>query len=487
MTETTLETWGSTLIAGESRTAGELGDVPHVNPATGQVQASVGLAGPQTVDDAVVSARTAAQQWAVTSTSDRRSAMMRVADLIEADADSIGAIGTRENGTPASFASLACGTFPAEYFRYFAGWAEKISGSVVPISPQLALDYVVHEPYGVIGAIVPWNGPLGLIGMKLPAALAAGNAVVIKTSELAPFTPFRLGELCVEAGLPKGLVNVVTGDARAGEALVTHPGIDKISFTGGTATGSKVMAQAAKTIKPLSLELGGKSASIIFADADLDIAVATAVQAGIAMQSGQACMAPTRLLVEQSVYSDVVDEIVSLAEVLEVGDPQDPGTLMGPLITEAHCERVLAMIEKATSSGNGKLATGGHRLGGDLAAGYFVEPTVFSDVDPMSYIAQTEVFGPVLSIIPFDSEEQAIAIANNTPFGLAGYLYTQDLRRAHRVAGALQAGYIGVNAFPFLPPSAPFGGYKQSGFGRELGAEGVHEFMQTKNVYISLD
>lgn len=487
MSETALETWGSTLIAGESRSTGELGEVPHVNPANGQVQASVGLAGPETVNDAVVAARAAARQWAGTSTSDRRSAMMRVADLIDAEADAIGAIGVRENGTPASFASLACGTFPAEYFRYFAGWTEKISGSVVPISPQTALDYVVHEPYGVVGAIVPWNGPLGLIGMKLPAALAAGNAVVIKTSELAPFTPFRLAELCVQAGLPKGLVNVITGDARAGEALVTHPGVDKISFTGGTATGSKVMAQAAKTIKPLSLELGGKSASIIFADADMDIAVSTAVQAGIAMQSGQACMAPTRLLVERSVYSDVVDEIVGLAEVLEVGDPQDPGTLMGPLISETHCNRVLGMIGKATDSGDGKLATGGRRLGGDLAAGYFVEPTVFTDVDPMSYIAQTEVFGPVLSIIPFDTEEQAITIANNTPYGLAGYLYTQDLRRAHRVAGAMQAGYIGVNTFPLLPPSAPFGGYKQSGFGRELGSEGVHEFTQTKNVYISLD
>jgi acyl-CoA reductase-like NAD-dependent aldehyde dehydrogenase len=484
---TLVDEWATTLVGDTTARAGELGEVAHVNPATGKQQAVVGLAGPETVDAAVTAARKGARQWGRMPANERRNALLRVADLLEARGVELGALGVAENGTPTSFASLACGTFPAEYFRYFAGWSEKITGSVVPVYPHPALDYVVHEPYGVVGAIVPWNGPLGLIGMKLPAALVAGNAVIIKTSELAPFTAYQLGRICLEAGLPPGTVNVITGDARAGQAMVEHPGIDKISFTGGTATGSRVMSQAALGLKPLSLELGGKSAALVFDDADLDTAIATAVQTGIAMQSGQACMAPTRLLVQRSIYRDVVDEIVGLAEALEVGDPTDPGTLMGPLISAPHCERVLSIIDRARDSDTATLATGGNRIGGDLADGYFVEPTVFVDVDPSDHLAQTEVFGPVLSMLPFDTEAQAIEIANATPFGLAGFVYTHDLRRAHRVAAGLQAGYIGVNTFPLLPPNAPFGGYKQSGFGRELGAEGVHEFLRTKNVYVSLE
>jgi aldehyde dehydrogenase (NAD+) len=226
---------------------------------------------------------------------------------------------------------------------------------------------------------------------------------------------------------------------------------------------------------------------LLFADCDLDSAIALAVQTGIAMQSGQACMAPTRLLVERPIYDEVVQEIVDLAECLEVGDPQDPSTLMGPLITEGSCNRVLDIISSAAARGDGRLVTGGSRLDGALADGYYVEPTVFADVDPASPLAQTEIFGPVLSIIPFDSEAQAVEIANSTDYGLAGFVYTNDLKRAHRVAAGLEAGYIGVNAFPFLPGPAPFGGYKQSGFGRELGADGVKEFTRTKNVYIDLE
>jgi acyl-CoA reductase-like NAD-dependent aldehyde dehydrogenase len=484
---TLTDEWATTLVGDLTARQGELGEIPHVNPANGKQQAVVGLAGTATVDAAVEAARRGARAWANTPPNERRNAMLRIADLLDQRAGAIGSLGVAENGTPASFASLACGTFPAEYFRYFAGWCEKVHGSVVPVYPHPALDYVVHEPYGVVGAIVPWNGPLGLIGMKLPAALAAGNAVIIKTSELAPFTAYQLGRICLEAGLPAGVVNVITGDARAGQAMVDHPGIDKISFTGGTATGSRVMAQAALGLKPLSLELGGKSAALVFADADIDTAVATAVQTGIAMQSGQACMAPTRLLVQRSVYDDVVEQVVDLAAALEVGDPRDPGTLMGPLISAGQCERVLSIIDRAKGSAGATLATGGNRKGGDLADGYFVEPTVFVDVDPADHLAQTEVFGPVLSIIPFETETEAIDIANATPFGLAGFVYTHDLRRAHRVAAGLQAGYIGVNTFPLLPPNAPFGGYKQSGFGRELGADGVHEFTRTKNVYVSLE
>ncbi len=477
----------SDLIIGADRVhSTAAGILEHVNPATGTWQAEVVLAGPAEVDAAVAAARGAEREWRALPASDRRDLLWKIAALLEENREELATTGILENGTPSAFATVACSTFPAEYFRYFAGWCEKIAGETAPTYPGKALDYVLHEPFGVVAAMVPFNGPLGLIAMKIPAALAAGNTVVLKPSELAPFTALRFGELCLEAGFPPGVVNIITGDVSCGQALVAHPGTDQISFTGGTATGRAIMNTASQRLSPMSLELGGKSAALVFSDADLDEAIATAVRTGLVMQSGQACMAPTRLLVERNIYDEVVHEIVGLAEAVEVGDPFDPATLMGPLISQASCERVLGVVERARREGEGRLVTGGRRIDGTLAAGYFVEPTVFADVDPMSALAQEEIFGPVLSIIPFDTEREALEIANNTIYGLAGFVFTSDLRRAHRVAAALEAGYIGVNTFPLLPAPAPFGGYKQSGFGRELGAAGVAEFTRTKNVYVNL-
>ena len=475
------------LLGGGLVDDAERAAVPHVNPATGRRQAHVLMAGAKEVDAAVADALDAAPSWRAWSPNERRDVLLAVAALFDQHAHELATLGVLENGTPASLAEAACATFPAEYFRYYAGWCDKVRGDVVPVYPGRALDYVVREPCGVVAQMVPWNGPAGLIGMKLPAALAAGNCVIVKPSELAPFTALRIGLLCRDAGIPPGVVSVLPGDAETGSALVRHPAVGKISFTGGTETGRVVMRRAADNLTPVSLELGGKSANLVFADADIDAAVAMAVQAGLAMQSGQACMAPSRLLIERAVYTEVVDQVVDLAGCLEVGDPFDPGTIMGPLISAGHCARVLDIIAAARDRGDGALVSGGHRLSGDLSGGFFVEPTVFADVDPQSMLAQTEVFGPVLSIIPFDSEEEAVAIANATPFGLAGFIFTSDLARAHRVASVLEAGYIGINQFPLLPPAAPFGGYKQSGFGRELGLDGLHEFTRTKNVCVSLE
>jgi acyl-CoA reductase-like NAD-dependent aldehyde dehydrogenase len=321
--------------------------------------------------------------------------------------------------------------------------------------------------------------------MKVAPALAAGNCVVLKPSELAPFTPQVFGEICLDAGLPPGVVNVVTGGPEAGEALVSHPDVGKISFTGGGATARRVMESAARMLTPVVLELGGKSANIVFPDADLDAAATMACQTGVLNLAGQVCSLPTRLLVHDSVFDDVLARVAERAKATKVGMPFEAGTQMGPVITEASCTRILGVIERAVSDG-ARLLTGGARLGGDLADGFFIAPTVFGDVDPASGLAQAEVFGPVLSAIRFRDEDEAVAIANGTPYGLAGYVWTADLKRAHRVASGLEAGWIGVNGFPPMPPNVPFGGFKQSGFGREGGLAGVLEFVRTKNVYVDL-
>ena len=322
--------------------------------------------------------------------------------------------------------------------------------------------------------------------MKAIPALVAGNTVVIKPSELAVLSLLRFGELGLAAGLPAGALNVVPGPAAAGSALVAHPGIDKISFTGGGATAREVLRGAATNLTPVILELGGKSASIVFEDADLDTAVATTVGLALAGMSGQGCVLPTRLVAHDTVYEAVEQRVVEVASSLVVGRPFDEGVQTGPVITEAACERIIGEVEAASSRGDGRLLTGGARLGGDLADGFFVAPTVFGNVDNSSPIARTEIFGPVLSLIRFGDEAEALSIANDSPYGLGGLVFTRDVARAHRVAGRLQAGSVGVNAFAPMPPSAPFGGVKQSGYGREGGLAGVEEFLRPKNVYVDL-
>jgi acyl-CoA reductase-like NAD-dependent aldehyde dehydrogenase len=319
--------------------------------------------------------------------------------------------------------------------------------------------------------------------MTLAPALAAGNCVILKPPELAPFAAIRLGELFLEAGFPPGVINVVTAGPEGGDALARHPGVDKIHFTGSGATAQKVLAAAQSTLKPVALELGGKSANIIFADSDLNNA---ALQGVLGMQgSGQGCINGTRVLVERSVYEDVLKLISGILSGLEVGDPLVMSTFFGPVVSEPAADRIMGVIESAKSNGT-RLVCGGERLGGDLADGYFIAPTVFADVDNSTTLARDEIFGPVVAVLPFDDEDEAVVIANDSPFGLAGYIQTADLKRAHRVAAALDVGNIWVNGFLGIPTSVPFGGVKQSGWGRLGGRDGIREFTRPKNIHVAL-
>jgi acyl-CoA reductase-like NAD-dependent aldehyde dehydrogenase len=458
------------------------GHYVHHDPATGKVQAEVPLGGAEEMDAAISAAAAAAPGWRAMALEERAAILHRLADLLVANDDGSAALNARDNGTPVS--TMRPGVYAASWVRYYAGWVDKLTGQVVPVSGG-GLDYVLPEPYGVIGAIVPWNGPMMGMGQKVAPALAAGNAVVAKPPEIAPFGALRFAELALEAGLPPGVLNVVTGGADAGQALVRDPRVGKVSFTGGKVTARAVMVAAAETLKPLALELGGKSANIVFPDADLDVAASLAVLFGVGLLSGQGCALPTRLYVHDDVYDSVVERVVAQAEAIAVGDPSDPAVFMGPVVHEAACDRILRTVERAKSEQAGTLLTGGDRLGGSLAEGYFVAPTVFGDVEHGSHLAANEVFGPVLSVLRFSTEEEVVAKANDSIYGLGAYLHTGDASRAHRVAAQLQAGMVIVNGLPGMSPGAPFGGYKQSGFGREGGRWGIEEFVQQKNVFIA--
>jgi aldehyde dehydrogenase (NAD+) len=477
----TLQLPAGVVIVGDERlTETSGGTVEHVDPSTGAVQATFAAAGATEIDRAVGAAHTAREAWTRLGPAGRRDALLRLADVLVANAPELAAIRSRETGIP--FRVPAPG-LAVDWLRYYAGWADKLAGETIPHSAN-AVDYTTLEPYGAVGVLIPWNAPIDSIGMKVAPALAAGNTVVLKPSELAPFVAIRFGELCLEAGLPAGVVNVVPGAGETGAALVSHPGIGKISFTGGGATARRVLAGAAEHLTPVVLELGGKSANIVFADADLAVAAQTAVMRGIVALSGQACVLPTRLLVQDDAYDTVVEHALATLWSVRVGRPSQPDVHMGPVITEQSLERILGVVERAQTNGDGTLLAGGHRLGGDLAKGYFVEPTVFGDVDARSEVAVEELFGPVLSIIRFRDEAEAVEIANATRYGLGGLVFTRDVGRAHRVARAIDAGSIGVNGFPAMAPGAPFGGMKESGFGREGGQAGIYEFVRPKTVHV---
>ncbi|WP_249419845.1 aldehyde dehydrogenase family protein [Rhabdothermincola salaria] len=467
------------LIDGDWAGPGRGGTYAHHDPATGRHQADVGLASAREVDDAVRAARAAFPSWRRTPPHRRAAVLARLADLLDEHAASSAALNALDNGTPVS--AMPSGHYAASWTRYYAGWVDKLDGEVLPVHDTGALDYTRTEPYGVVAAIVPWNGPMMGMGQKVAPALAAGNTVVVKPPELAPFGALRFAELALEAGLPAGVLNVVPGGAATGQALVGHPGVAKISFTGGTATAREVMAIAARHCTPLALELGGKSANIVFADADLDTAVPVAAVLGAGLLSGQGCALPTRLYVDERVVDEVVARVVAQVESLPIGDPLDPSTLVGPLVNQAACTRVLGVIERAHADG-ARLATGGRRLADTLEEGYYVAPTVFCDVDQHSDLATQEVFGPVLAVLPFADEDEVVSRANDSAFGLAAYLHTRDLSRALRLVEALEVGTVTVNGFPPMSPSAPFGGMKASGFGREGGRAGIEEFVQRKNV-----
>jgi acyl-CoA reductase-like NAD-dependent aldehyde dehydrogenase len=474
------------LLIGRDRIKASSGGLhEHIFPATGEPNATVTLAGAQEVDRAVASSREAQLEWIALTVDRRRDLMIGLADVVHEHLDELAVLNVHDYAVPVSFAGNAL--LLARFLRHFAGYADKLHGTSTPVNGSFDVNLVEREAYGVVGVVAPWNGALVVAGSCVAPALAAGNAVVFKPSELAPLAALRFGELCVDAGLPPGLVNVVPAGAEGGDALVRHPGIRKIWFTGGGDTARAVIRAAATNLTPVVAELGGKSANIVFGDADLDAAAMLSAHQGPLMQSGQSCACASRILVHDSVHDAFVEKFVSIVRTAKVGDPFDPSVTFGPVVSQASADRILNTVERAVGTNAGRLLTGGKRMGGELAQGYFLEPTVFDEVDNTSALAQTETFGPVVSIIRFDDDDQAVRLANDTPYGLNAFVHTRELKRAHVVARNLEAGSVWINTFSDIAPQGPYGGYKQSGFGRTGGIEGLHEFQQVKNIRIGMN
>ncbi|MCF8587309.1 aldehyde dehydrogenase family protein [Gordonia liuliyuniae] len=469
-------------IGGERLADGSGGAFDHIDPATGTVNARIPLADARDVDNAVATAHAAYDSWRRTPPPIRRACLTRLAELIEANADEFARRGAMDNGMPVAMAGAGV-AISAEWTRYYAGWADKIAGEVTgqPLYDG-ELGYTLRQPFGVIGVVITWNGPLISLAMKVPAAIAAGNTVVVKPSEMTPFVPELFMDLVDEAGIPPGVINMLPGTAEAGNHLVTHELVKKVTFTGGPATATRILEACAPSMKPVVLELGGKSANIVLEDADIATACQHAAFLSVGMMTGQGCAFPTRLLVQASVYDQVVDSVVAAAGSIVTGDPFNPTTIAGPVVNEAAVDRIMGMIDRAESDG-ARLVYGGNRVDRD---GYFIEPTVFADVDPASELAQTEVFGPVLAITKFGTDDEAIEIANSTEYGLSGYIQTRDLKRAIRIAAELDTGEVLINGAANLAVHRPFGGKGISGVGKEGGRAGIDEFLQTKSVGVGL-
>ncbi len=473
------------LIDGEFRDATGGSTNRSVDPATNETIVEVASAAADDVDLAVRSARRAFRRWRVMDPAERADLLLKVAERIEQEHEFLAKVESQDVGRPIRETTLI--DLPASWdpFRFFQGLVRAIDGRVLAL-PQDSLDYVRKEPMGVVGMIIPWNFPLHIACRKAAAALAAGNTVVLKPPELAPLSCLELGRICVEAGLPPGVFNVVPGAGEvAGAALVEHGGVDKIAFTGSTVTGRSVMRGAAGTIKRVSLELGGKSPSIVFADADLDRAVSGALF-GIYLAQGQVCSAGSRILVERPVYDEFVERFAARAASIRIGLPWRWGTQLGPLVNERQMERVYEYVDIGRAEGATVIGGGTPPDDPSLAGGNFVRPTCFVNVEPGFRIAQEEIFGPVAVVMPFSGEEEAVRLANDVRYGLAAGIWTTDVGKAHRVARDLEAGSIWVNHFGVYPSEAPFGGYKESGTGHDLGLESLHEYMETKNVHVNI-
>jgi acyl-CoA reductase-like NAD-dependent aldehyde dehydrogenase len=445
-----------------------------VNPATEEVIAEVAGADVADVDRAVAAAAEAFPSWRAVAPTDRARLLRRVASLVEEQGEDLARLETDNVGKPISDSRAEVGMV-AEVFHYYAGAIDKHHGETIPVAG--GLDFTVREPLGVVGLITPWNFPLNIASWKVAPALACGNTVLLKPAEITPLTALRLGEIVLEAGLAEGVVNVVVGPGRtAGSRMVAHPDIRKIAFTGSTEVGRTIMEGAAGTIKRVTLELGGKSANVVFDDADLE-AAARSAPAAVFGNAGQDCCARSRILVQQSIFDRFVDLLVESAGLVRVGDPQDPATEMGPLVSSEQRDKVASYVD-------GNVAFRGDAPDGK---GFWFPPTLLAPVANTDRAAQEEIFGPVACVIPFTDEADAVRIANDTPFGLSGSIWTRDAGRAIRVARAIDSGVLSINSNTSVRPSTPFGGFKQSGFGRELGMQGLDGYSEVKNVFLSMD
>jgi acyl-CoA reductase-like NAD-dependent aldehyde dehydrogenase len=476
------------LIGGEWQPAASGQTFATLNPADGTVLAEVALAGEADVDRAVQAARSAFdnQAWRDQSGADRGNLLWKLADLLEEHADELAEIETLDNGKPIRTARHGDLPTAIKHFRYYAGWASKIEGATIPVGVPNQFVYTLREPVGVVGLIIPWNFPLVMAAWKLAPALAAGNTVILKPAEETPLSALRLGELIGSAGFPPGVVNILTGPGvPTGAALTAHMGVDKIAFTGSTEVGRKIMAAAAgSNLKRVSLELGGKSPNVVFADADLEQAIKGATWA-VFSSSGQECVAGSRLFVEKPIYQQVLDGLAGQAQRIRVGPGFAPKVHIGPIVSDKQLQTILGHIESGRQAG-AQVVTGGARLGGELADGYFVGPTIFAHPDDSLKLVQEEIFGPVVGVTPFESWDELIQRANQTRYGLAAGAWTRDLSKAHRFARAVKAGTVWINGYGLFDPAAPFGGYKQSGFGREMGQEALELYTELKTVWIGL-
>jgi aldehyde dehydrogenase (NAD+) len=479
------------LIAGREVTADGGEELVSVDPATAEPWATIPRGGAADVDAAVAAARAALPAWRNLSAVERAARLRRMGDLVAERAAALAEIETRDNGKIIADTALeipAC----AQMWWFHAGAADKVHGDTIEISPQ-SFNFTRREPIGVIGVIIPWNSPLSLFSAKVAAPLAAGNTVVVKPAEQAACSCLALAPLFEEAGFPPGVVNIVSGlGEEAGEALVRHPDVGRITFTGSTETARAISAAAAGTLKQLAFELGGKSPNIVFADADLDAAAVGVSTMGLFTGgAGQTCVAGSRVLVERRVHDDLLARVERIAAATVLGDPMDRATTMGPVVSDEQFARVRSYLELGAAEG-AAVAFGGRsgealfERGSPFAAGYFVEPTLFREADNSMRIAREEIFGPVGVVIPFDDDEEAVAIANDSTYGLACGVWTSDLKRAHRMVRDVEAGSVWVNAYRRIHWAVPFGGFKESGYGRDSGMESVLESTQLKSAWVEL-
>lgn len=472
-------------IAGEPASGRTRRVFNSYNPTTGAVWGTFTESSRADVDDAVEAATLAFNgPWSRISNTQRGRLLMMWGEEIAANAEAIATIETSQNGKLIA-EMRAQAKIVKEWLYYYGGLADKIEGRQIPLERRSVLNYTLREPLGVVAVIVPWNSPTLLTIMTCAPALSAGNTVVIKPSELSSASAFKLVQLAEEAGIPPGVINIVTGGKEAGEALVDHPKVSKVSFTGSEAVGREIAARAGRRLVGCTLELGGKSPNIVFEDANLAQAEA-GLLSGIFSAAGQTCIAGSRAYLHRKIYDQLLERVVGKARKIRLGDPTLPGTEIGPVVSQAHLKRITTMVEHAIADG-GELLCGGRRsTSAALESGYFIEPAVLHNLTPTNHILREEVFGPVLAVIPFDTEEEVVVRANDTRFGLAAGVWTTDLSRAHRMARQLQAGTVWINTYRALSYNSPFGGYKSSGLGRLNGIEAIDHFLQTKSVWCEL-